>query len=487
MNNSKTNFISKQSVQFKVLNEGQCREIVSAALRVLERTGCDVHHEEARKIMADAGCRVDGIRVFIPSYLIKKSLTTAPSQITLYNREGDPALHLGANSGESYFVAGLENQYCIDLETGEKKTTDDQHVRNVGLLIESLPNIDVACGLGCIENCNTNLSDVYETRILLENTTKPMLLWNFNEYNLKKQIELCAEVVGGMEKFLAKPFVILGGAASTPLAHAEDTIDKLIYMFKLGLPTPYIAATMLGGTAPVTMAGSFVVGLADTLVGMLLSQLVNEGSPFMGTCFTDVIDMKTMGFTHTAPEFALSQAAAADLFRFLDIPFVVHLGCTDSPIFDQQAAFDIGSQIMAGVLSGANLNFFLGYLETAMSSSLEALLYCDEVIEYCHRFANGIEVSTETLAEDVIHNVGPSGNFLGEAHTMKHFREAWEPKTFVRTTYDSWAADGKKDFNARANERVKGIIAAGPRKPLAPEVIEKLDAIMQEAEAYYKK
>ncbi|HWR42706.1 trimethylamine methyltransferase family protein [Sporomusa sp.] len=486
MNKIKTNSVTKQSVQFKVLNEGQCGEIVHAAFRVLERTGCNVHHEGARKILQEGGCRVDGIRVYIPTYLLEKAIRTAPSQITIYDREGNPALHLGANNGNSYFGTGFENQYLIDINTGEKRLTTKQDVAKAGLVIDALPNIDLATGLACISDCTSMLADVYETRILLEHTTKPHWLWNFTRDNIKAQVEMCAAVAGGMDKFLAKPFVIAGAGASTPLAHAEDTLDKLLYMFEIGIPTPYVVATILGGTAPVTLAGSFVMGLADTLVGLLLSQLTNEGCPFMATCWTDMFDMRTMAFSHTGPEFSLGQAATADIFRYLDLPFVVHLGTTDSPIFDQQAAFDIGVQIYTGIVSGSNVNTFLGYLETAMSSSLEALVLGDETIGYIRRIVEGIEVSFETLAEEAIHNVGPSGNFLGEEHTMKHFRKRWTPTNFIRTSYEKWAADGKKDFKARANEKVKEIIAQGARKPLPPEVLAKLDAIVAKAEEKYK-
>ncbi|HWR45915.1 trimethylamine methyltransferase family protein [Sporomusa sp.] len=486
MRSIRVNSVTKQSVQFKVLNEGQCREIVQAAFRVLERTGCNVHHDGARKLLKDAGCRVDGNRVNIPTYLLEKAIKTAPSQITIYDREGNPALHLGANNGNSYFVAGLLNQYRLDVNTGERRLTTKQDVAEAGLVIDALDNVEVVSGLACISDCMPQLADVYETRILLENTTKPLLLWNFERCGIEAQAEMCAAVAGGMDKLQAKPFVILGANSTPPLAHDRESLDKLLYMFELGLPTPYVAGPMLGASAPVTLAGNLVMGFADTLVGLLLSQLTNEGCPFIGTCFTDMIDMKTMAFTHTNPEFSLCSAATADIFRYLDLPFAVHLGSTDSPVFDQQAAFDIGVQLYTGILSGANLNFFLGYLETAMSSSLETLIFGDEAIGYIRRIVEGIEVSVETLAEDAIHNVGPSGNFLGEEHTMKHFRERWTPINFIRTSYERWAADGKKDFKARANEKVKEIIAQGPRRALSPEILAKLDAIVAKAEEKYK-
>lgn len=145
----------------------------------------------------------------------------------------------------------------------------------------------------------------------------------------------------------------------------------------------------------------------------------------------------------------------------------------------------MGSQILAGTLSGNNINVFLGYLEAAMSSSLESLIFCNEAIDISRRIVEGVDVSAESLAEDVINSVGPNGNFLGEEHTRNHFRERWMPKSFLRTTYDKWAAEGKKDFRARAVEKVDEIVAAGPRKPLDPEVLAELDAIVKNCEAQY--
>lgn len=482
----KANSITHQSIQMNVLTDGQCEQIFESALRVLARTGCNIHHKDALELLRKAGCSIDGIRVKIPSHLIQKALSTAPKQIMVYDREGNPALRLGARNGNTYFMAGLENQYRIDLETGEKRLTVKRDAAEAGLIIDALPNVDVACGLTCISDCTPQLADVYELRMLLETTTKPILIWNFNKENLKTQVELCAAAVGGMDVLLEKPFMIAGGAASVPLSHGEDTLDKLLYMFELGLPTPYIAATMMGGTSPVTLAGSLVQGLCETLVGLLLSQLKNEGCPFMGTCFVDMLDMKTMSFAMSSPEYSLGAAAACDVFRYLNLPFEVHLGCTDSPIFDQQAAFDIGIQLYTGILAGANIMNFCGYLETAMSSSLETLVFANEAIDYCKKIAGGVEVTDETLAEDVIHNVGPNGNFLAEEHTMRHFRESWMPQNMIRTSYEKWADSGKKDWNQRNKDIVREILAKGPQKPLSAETLAKLDEIMAEAEKRYQ-
>ena len=475
--------IEKQRVQYKVLDDTQCERVVQAAMRILERTGCNIHNEKARNLLKAVGCRVDGIRVHIPISVMENALRTAPSNAVLYNLKGEPVIHLG-EKGKTYFTPGFENQYIIDRHTGEKRLTKKQDAYEAGLVIDALDNVDMATGICCVADCNPMAADIYETRMLLEATTKPHWIWQFTLENLKTQLEMFAEVCGGMENVLQKPPMLLNAGASTPLAHAEDALDKLMYMAETGMPTGYAVACMMGGTAPITLAGHFAVGLADTFVGLLITQLVNPGCPFVCTCWTDIFDMSTMQISMSGPEVALGAAATADIFHYLHIPGCVHLAESDCVIFDHQGALDYAMQSYTGVLCDADLCTFVGFIEEAMSSSLESLVYADDVISQAKYIADGITINDETIGEETIDEVGPNGNFLGCAQTSKFFRSRWNPAKYptIRTSYDNWKASGQKDYIGRAVDRVDEIVAAGPKHPLDPAVIKRLDEIVKKAE-----
>ena len=183
----------------------------------------------------------------------------------------------------------------------------------------------------------------------------------------------------------------------------------------------------------------------------------------------------------TAPELALGGAASSDVYRHLGIPGVCHMGMTDSPVFDQQAAMDVTAQLYTAMLSGANLNFFSGFLETAMSGSLEVLYFANDVVGYLDRIIGGLEISAETLALDVIDQVGPEGNFLGEEHTLEHYQENWRPGTLARPNWASFVAGGSKDYRDRANEKINEILSQRVKKPLPEGTLARLDEIMEEA------
>ncbi|MEL7566369.1 MAG: trimethylamine methyltransferase family protein [Dehalobacterium sp.] len=260
-----------------------------------------------------------------------------------------------------------------------------------------------------------------------------------------------------------------------PLIHTDNGLSQIMYLSEKRLPFVYIAGISFGCVGPVTAAGVIVIGLADTLVGLLISQLTRKGAPFIASKFSDNLNMKTGTVSHSRPELLIANGASADVFRYLGLPFCLNHGGTDASAFNQQNVFDIAMGYYNASLSGTNLNYGLGSLESGNSCCLENLIFGDEVVGFVSPLIGGIEVSTYTLAEDLIHKVGPGGNFLVEEHTFKHVRDFWEPSVFASQTYDQWRASNKKDMNVRLNERVKKIIAKGPKYSLSNKIVSKLD------------
>jgi trimethylamine---corrinoid protein Co-methyltransferase len=471
---------TSQPVRLQVLSEDKCAEIVDSTFRILDEMGCDVHNEEALGLLRDAGCSVDGHRVRIPPDVMKAAIDSAPSEFTLYNRNGEPAIHLGP--GEIYFGPNLCCTHTIDLETHKKRPVLKADAVNTALVCDALPNIDWASGICMVSDCDQRLSEVHEAHAVLQNTTKPILSWANSMDNIQDILEMFEVVAGSPERLVEKPFVLMGWCPVGGFKHGDVQTGQFLYMVERNLPAMYVPGYMLGSQAPVTIAGCIVVSLADTLVGLLLSQLKRRGARFLSTCWVDGANMSSGLMTATAPEISAASAAVADIFRYLKLPFASHLGFTDSPIFDQQAATDLTLQLYTGAICGGNMNTFIGFMESAMTSCLESLAFGDEVISQLKYIVKGVEVSNETLAEETIRKVGPGGTYLGQRHTAKHVRELWRPTSFIRESRNKWEDKGSKDLLARLNERVREIVAKGPKSPLENDIINKLDAIVERAE-----
>ncbi len=123
----------------------------------------------------------------------------------------------------------------------------------------------------------------------------------------------------------------------------------------------------------------------------------------------------------------------------------------------------------------------VGYLEGGMCNSIEQMVMCDEMIGYTKAFMKGLEVSEETLALDVIDQLGPFGDWLGADHTRRHYKEDWYPKLFDRRSYDDWSRAGGKTLRQRAQEKALKILATHKAEPLEADVQRRLDEIVRQA------
>ena len=475
--------MSDTSVQFKVLDEDRKRKIFQAALEVLEQTGVEIYNEQAIALLKKAGCLVDGKKVRIPPGLVEQALATAPSRVVLADRYGQPKLFLeGTNC---YFGPGPTNPYFYDLYTGERRKVTKNDVTEVAKLVDSLPNMDFCMSLACISDVTPCLADLHEVQAMLCATTKPFITWAFNEKNQERIIEMCEIVAGSAEALRRNPFVVLYSEPVSPLKHPSESVGKMMYLAKKELPAIYTPGVQGCATGPGSMAGTLVVALADNLAGLVIHQLTREGAPYIAGGVTTNMDMVTMIHCYgSSPDFCLMQAAYTELIQYLKLPMFSAGGASDSKLLDEQAAIEYALSIYSAALSRANLVHDVGFLESAMSSSLECLVMADEIISYVRKLVDGIRVDEETLAVAVINKVGCGGHFLAEKHTLKNFkREFWLPKVINRERYHVWEAGGKTTYKERLTQKAKAMIASHQPPQLPADIRRQLQAIINQAEA----
>jgi trimethylamine--corrinoid protein Co-methyltransferase len=163
------------------------------------------------------------------------------------------------------------------------------------------------------------------------------------------------------------------------------------------------------------------------------------------------------------------------------LPIFGLTGCSDSKLPDEQAAAEAALSILLESMAGAQMAHDVGYLDSGMTNSIEQIVICDEIISYTKHFMKETEVNDETLALDVIHQIGPDGDFISSTHTHKHFRQDWYPKLFERRNYDGWKKAGGKTMRQRAQEKALHILAQHKPEPLPLDTQKKIDQIVMEA------
>lgn len=466
------------NARFEVLTKKERQTILEQGFRLLETNGVSIFSEEAKKYYTDNGCTVDGDTVKIPTDLVKKCISSAPSMIEMYDREGNPSMHVGGRN--TYVGPGPTCPNFFDVYTGERRPAKKNDAAITARLADGLEHMDFVMSLVMISDMQKDLADIHEVDAMIRNTTKPIITWAFNAKNLQGIVDLCATVAGSLEKLQEKPFLAVYCEPTTPFIHTKEALDKLILLAKNKIPCIYTPGMIMGATAPVTIAGAMSVGAADSLAGLVLSQLVQEGAPFIGGAPGGPMDMQTMQHSYGAPEWILLHAGSTEIFHELDIPVFSAAGCSDSKTVDAQSASEAMLQIYSALATGGNIIHDIGFMELGITGSALHMVMCNELVGEAKRFLKGIEVDEEHLAEEVIREVGPGGNYLAEEHTMEFFRdEVWFARLANRENYETWTENGSKDMTQRAQDQMLHLLKTHVPKPLSDEITAALDRMME--------
>lgn len=467
---------------FEYLTEEQMKEIHSASLNLLEDMGTVIHHGGALELLKKAGAYVaEGNRVYIPGGLVEWAIKSAPSRITVYDRNGNPAMLLEGRN--SYYGTGSDCPNIVDTFSGERRKFTYKDVENAVKIVDYLPNIDFTMSMGLISDCRKELSYHHEYALMLRNTVKPQVITASDRDCLNDIADIAAAAVGGRETLSRKPIFVLYDEPTSPMVHSEEAIDKLLFMAENSLPTNYAPGMMAGATGPITVAGAITQATAETLAGLVIHQLKKPGAPFVFGAGVSPIDMSSMQPTYSAPEAMLGQSGLCEIGRRLyDLPTWGFGGCSASKLADEQAVNEAGSYILMAGLSGTNIIHDVGYLEFGLTYSFDLLVMCDEIIGQVRRLMEGIKVDREHIALDAIKRVGAGGHYLGDEHTFNHFRENWRPDITDRRTYEAWVENGAATMGQRAKAKVRHVLENHIPEALPDAVNQEIDRIIKSAE-----
>jgi trimethylamine--corrinoid protein Co-methyltransferase len=234
----------------------------------------------------------------------------------------------------------------------------------------------------------------------------------------------------------------------------------------------------------VTGAASLVISLAGALASLAIVQLKVRGAAVCIGGIPQAMDMRTGRPSYGAPEMSLYSAALADVCRYLNLPFMGTAGASESKVLDLQAAIESTFQVVISGLSGATLIHDVGFLDCAEIGSLESLIMNDEIISMARWLMRGIEISDDTLALDLIDQVGPAGEFASRKETARLCRtEVWNPRLMDRQTWASWEAQGALTMIERIKGRLEGILSSHKPPDLPDGAAEQIEAVLQKAES----
>ena len=464
--------------RLSLLSEEQCLMIHQGALKILDQTGVRVFHDQARSLLAAEGARIsDETLVHIPAELVEWAVESAPAQIQLFQRGTDQAL-VNLTEREVNFGTGSDCLNYLDPRNGERRPFTTQDVIDAIHVVDSLPELDFCMSMGIPADLGEDNAYVQQYALLLQHTTKPIVFVCDDEADCEAIAAMAAAAAGGEQQLRDFPTLLLYSEPTTPLQHSTTATGKLLFMAEHQLPIVHSPAPMMGGTAPITLAGGLVLGNAETLSSLVLHQLQKPGAPFVYGSGLHHMDMKTTISVYGAPEFQLARVAIAEMGRFYNLPSWGYAGHSDSLVMDMQAAADAAFSVLVALLGGNNLVHDVGYLEAGLTTSPEMIVFSAEMISMMRRFMGGLGFSEEDFALDLIDQIGPGGDFLAADHTYEHFRSFWQPQLFTRQRVEEWIADGELRLGDRLRERTLSLINDHQPQPVSDQVRKTIQEIL---------
>jgi trimethylamine--corrinoid protein Co-methyltransferase len=462
----------------EILTEEQVEATHRGILAVLEETGVRFEHERALKLFEKNGCKVDYSekRVRIPSHLAEACLRRCPSSFTVKARDSKNNLRIGGNTLYFEQSVGLRT---VDLDTWEARSATLKEHNDAIRVLDSLDNVHQLVGWELytdMAGIPTPMAPLEGIASAIRNSTK---MQTINYWGATFAIEMAKAVgIDLLAVFDAAP----------PLTYHSEPCEAVFNFIEAGFPLIINTGPVMGGTSPATIAGSMVSTSAEVMAGLVLAQLIKPGIGVVAANITMPMDMQRGHPAFGAVGQALHLAMFNQVWRSYRVPVYSITGYESSKKTDFQCGYEKALGTLVAALSGANLIEFQGCVHGELTFHPAQAVLDDDIAGWIGRFIEGVEVEDETLAIDLIHEVGPvPGYYLDKEHTRNWWKkEQLIPKVADWESYPEWIKRGKKDALARARESVEEILTTHEVTPLSEHQDREIDRILEDARSYYR-
>ena len=459
---------------YKPLSDEDIERIHQTSLGVFSEIGVEVNFPEALELFKKAGAFTDDsskVVKFNPK-LVMELIKPAPSVVQLCGRDDSGELDCEIGGNKVYMGTGGTALNVQDPGEKSARRSKLEDIKNMARMVDALDNIHFYMLNVFPNELPVENVDVNRFGAALNNTRKHIMGGVYTVEGVRNVIRMAEIIAGSSEKLRQRPFISMVACNISPFKLDQSYGQLAMEVAKHGIPVVVPAEPLCGATAPITLAGNLVVLNVDTLIGVMLTQLVNPGTPVLYGSVASITDMRDMKYLSGAVEMGLLNSAAAQMARFYNLPLYSTAGMSDAKANDTQAGYESALTGLMVALAGGNfIHDAAGFLEFCMTASYDKLVIDNEIIGMVMRAVEGIQVNDETLAFDVLKKAGPGGHFVSNRHTRKFMRtELYQPQLSDRNNRQDWEREGAKSAQARATEIVREILAK-PEIPILSSAI----------------
>jgi len=411
-----------------------------ATLQILQDSGIKVMSEKALEIFHGGGAKVERHEGFgivrIPSFLVEDSAYTAPHTLVFDARNPADDYIVEPNRVGFTTFGGCIN--VVDPHTRELRRATKKDCGNLIRVCDALDGISVAVRAVNSTDVMEQAQSVHNLDAIISNTGKHIFIGADSVRSLQVMVDLASASVGGREVFEKRPIFTASVCPISPLTLGENTCDVIMECAALGLGILILPMALSGGTASASLAGTLVTHNAEVLSTIVLAQLMKKGMPCTYGSTSTILDLRFGTSAIGSPEYGMINASLAKMAQYYRLPGWVGGGASDSKEPDIQSGYEFTLSATLSALSGGNIIFGSGVLEQGLTMDYAKLIMDAEMIRMIQIALGGVVINDETLAMDVIHEVGPGGAYISHEHSLRNMRSQSRANLFDRRSRDDW-------------------------------------------------
>ncbi|MBN1464450.1 trimethylamine methyltransferase family protein [candidate division KSB1 bacterium] len=469
------------------LNGVLIERIISEAIDVLCKLGVELHNENVLSLLSDFGAQVDKSqqRVLFKPDLIEKSLRTAARPFKLFNVLGNETHFFVDNN--VYFTPGSAAIHLLDYDSKEMRRPNTQDYMTYAKIVSQLDNIASQSTAFIPADVPDGISDSYRLFLSLLYCEKPVVTGTFTVDSFAVMRDFQVAVRGSVQSLKEKPLTIFSACPTSPLKWSDVTSQNVVDCALHGIPVEFIAMPLSGFMAPVSKVGTLVQHTAETLSGIVISQLASPGAPVLYGGSPAIFDLRYETTPMGAIETMMLDCGYNEIGKHLDIPTQAYISLSDAKLLDAQAGLESGIGAALAVLSGINNIAGPGMLNFENCQSLEKLVLDNEICGMTLQLAKGIEPKEDIPAMALFQELLAEGHLLIADHTRRYVHEEilFPGPVIDRANASRWRDEGAKTLVERAHAAVSDLVERYQPSRLADDVKNELIELMErEARRY---
>ena len=421
---------------------------------------------EAIELLRDAGQDVTDDVVKLDPEFVLEQVAKAPPTFEWRGRNPERTVTIGGDTMVFASVYGPPFVREGDVRRDAKLADFHNFVR----LSHSFPEIDSAGGVVCEPEdapLDSRHLDMIHAHLTLSD--KPFMGSVISASRAEDTLCMLDIVFGGREEVRRSPCCVSLVNCNSPLCWDDRMLESMLHYARANqavIVTPFL---LMGAMSPVAIPASLAQQIAEAFAGIVLTQLVNPGTPVIFGSFLSNNDMQSGSPAFGTPESTIGLLATGQIARHYGLPFRTGGGLCTSPVCDAQAAYESLMTLMPTFLAGTNFVLHAaGWLEGALVACYEKFIVDIELLRMLRETFTPLEINEETMAfadhEEV--GQGPGANFFASPYTLEHFRDCfYRPMLSTTENFTRYSRHGK-DATARATDIWHATIEAYEPPPL---------------------